>query len=102
MQDWTRRTARDTLLSFSKLVFTHGDLQPSNIILDISSNRCNVSLTDWAYSAWMPIYWDAFDACDILEEERLEGWLKVVAESIGSYPNQTQVLYDIRRLGFVH
>lgn len=92
---------RATLLALDKLVFTHGDLNPSNIIVKLTKKKCTVSLIDWAYSAWMPIYWESFDAGDILEEDRSDGWLQFAPDAVGSYPEQRQVLYDIRKLGCI-
>jgi hypothetical protein len=43
------------------IVFTHGDLHPSNILLsprDASSGRHIVSIIDWQQSGWYPAYWE--------------------------------------------
>lgn len=39
------------------IVFTHGDLHQSNIIVSPSSARV-AALIDWEQSAWLPAYWE--------------------------------------------
>ncbi|KAI9654008.1 MAG: hypothetical protein M1829_001103 [Trizodia sp. TS-e1964] len=40
------------------IVFTHGDLHPSNIILSPSPNPRVVAIIDWHQSGWYPDYWE--------------------------------------------
>lgn len=39
------------------IVFTHGDLHRSNIILLSTAPRV-VALVDWEQSGWLPAYWE--------------------------------------------
>ncbi|KAF9522816.1 kinase-like domain-containing protein [Crepidotus variabilis] len=39
-----------------KICLTHGDLTPSNILIDDSG--CPVALIDWETASWMPEYWE--------------------------------------------
>lgn len=41
----------------SDIVFTHGDLHRSNILISSTSLRI-VALVDWEQSAWLPAYWE--------------------------------------------
>lgn len=49
------------------IVFTHGDLQPKNIMLQRyqeadGAQRCKVVLIDWEISGWYPAYWEYCNA----------------------------------------
>lgn len=90
---------RAILSSSSNIVFTHGDLNPTNIMVHFHKGRCTVSFIDWACSSWMPLYWDAFDAADVDDDDTPDGWEEFVATSIGIFPRQSAVMYQIRRLG---
>ncbi len=48
---------REHLPDDSEIVFTHGDLHRSNIIVSATSPRV-VALIDWEQSAWLPAYWE--------------------------------------------
>ncbi|KAF2123946.1 kinase-like protein [Dothidotthia symphoricarpi CBS 119687] len=40
------------------IVFTHGDLHPSNIIVSLGPNPRVVAIVDWHQSGWYPSYWE--------------------------------------------
>jgi len=40
------------------IVFTHGDLHPSNIIVSFGPNPRVVAIIDWHQSGWYPAYWE--------------------------------------------
>jgi serine/threonine protein kinase len=46
---------RQDLPDDSEIVFTHGDLHPSNII--VSADKV-VAIIDWEQSGWLPAYWE--------------------------------------------
>ncbi|KAF2122620.1 kinase-like domain-containing protein [Lophiotrema nucula] len=48
---------RKDLPDDSEIVFTHGDLHRSNIIVSSSPPRV-VALVDWEQSGWLPVYWE--------------------------------------------
>jgi aminoglycoside phosphotransferase (APT) family kinase protein len=48
---------RKDLPDDSDIVFTHGDLHRSNIIVSTSTPRI-LALVDWEQSAWLPAYWE--------------------------------------------
>jgi thiamine kinase-like enzyme len=50
-----RRALADALSDTSKIVFTHNDLSPRNII--VVGNRVK-GLLDWEYAGWYPEYWE--------------------------------------------
>ena len=53
---------RKLLPDDSEIVFTHGDLHRSNIILTPSPHPRLAALVDWEQSAWLPAYWEGCKA----------------------------------------
>ncbi|KAF8603975.1 phosphotransferase enzyme family protein-like protein [Ceratobasidium sp. AG-I] len=52
---------RDRLPDDVPVVFTHGDLHRSNILISRTiegENPCIVALIDWCQSGWLPSYWE--------------------------------------------
>ena len=41
-----------------EVVFTHGDLHRSNIILTLSSPPRVIAIVDWEQAGWLPAYWE--------------------------------------------
>ncbi|KAK9235697.1 kinase-like domain-containing protein [Lipomyces kononenkoae] len=58
----------DRTLHDHRTVFTHGDLQPKNIMVEGAGSRTDVvpdikiTLIDWELSGWYPEYWDFCNA----------------------------------------
>lgn len=48
---------RKDLPDDSEIVFTHGDLHRSNIIISSTPPRV-AALIDWEQSGWLPAYWE--------------------------------------------
>lgn len=42
----------------TKVVFTHADLHPSNIIVDERLPSKILAIIDWEQSGWYPDYWE--------------------------------------------
>ncbi|GLI80362.1 hypothetical protein PoHVEF18_008716 [Penicillium ochrochloron] len=42
--------------------FTHGDLQPSNVVISTTRPYRVVGLVDWEEAGWIPAYWEACKA----------------------------------------
>jgi hypothetical protein len=58
---------RPDLSDDSSIVFTHGDLHPSNIILSLSEPTQIIAIIDWEQAGWLPEYWEdrkAHYTCD--------------------------------------
>ncbi|KAF2809782.1 uncharacterized protein BDZ99DRAFT_488604 [Mytilinidion resinicola] len=49
---------RQDLPDDSKIVFTHGDLHRSNVILSLSKPARVVAVIDWEQAGWLPAYWE--------------------------------------------
>ncbi|EPS98089.1 hypothetical protein FOMPIDRAFT_1127287 [Fomitopsis schrenkii] len=56
------RTIRTALRDDHGIVFTHGDLNPSNILVSISGGELDdarvTGVLDWEMSGWRPAYWE--------------------------------------------
>ncbi|KAH6995632.1 kinase-like domain-containing protein [Ilyonectria sp. MPI-CAGE-AT-0026] len=60
-EDWGRKTPhpyRSFLPAHVPVMFTHGDLHPSNIIISHGPNPRVVSVIDWHQAGWYPAYWE--------------------------------------------
>ncbi|KAF2280463.1 kinase-like protein [Westerdykella ornata] len=62
---------RKELPDDSEIVFTHGDLHPSNIIISSAPPRV-AAVIDWEQSAWLPGYWEHCKAHGT--HNKLSGW----------------------------
>jgi hypothetical protein len=50
---------RRSLPDDASIKLTHGDLHPSNIILNGSGSPQVISIIDWHQAGWLPEYWEA-------------------------------------------
>ncbi|PIG80596.1 hypothetical protein AARAC_012067 [Aspergillus arachidicola] len=82
-----------------RTVFTHGDLQPKNILVERlgAHDECpefKITLLDWESAGWYPEFWDfcnATIACRFKPE-----WLELVPDILDQYPVEflmMQVVY---------
>jgi aminoglycoside phosphotransferase (APT) family kinase protein len=87
-------------LSGHRTVFTHGDLQPKNIMVQRLGDRdgCpefRITLMDWESAGWYPEFWDfcnATIACRFKPD-----WLELVPDILDQYPVEflmMQVVYS--------
>ncbi|OGM42618.1 hypothetical protein ABOM_009584 [Aspergillus bombycis] len=93
------RTMVNRTLKCHRTVFTHGDLQPKNIMVERLGDRdgCpefRVTLLDWESAGWYPEFWDfcnATIACRFKPD-----WLELVPDILDQYPIEflmMQVVY---------
>ncbi|OAF61864.1 hypothetical protein VC83_01461 [Pseudogymnoascus destructans] len=85
-----------------KTVFTHGDLQPKNIMVnrisspEDSESRFEIHLIDWEAAAWYPEYWEfciSTFGCRIRHE-----WLELTRNILQQYHREylmMQVIFSI-------
>ncbi|KAL4920848.1 kinase-like protein [Aspergillus aurantiobrunneus] len=86
----------DSTLHGHRTVFTHGDLQPKNIIVKEvdQSPHFKITLIGWAIAGWYPEYWDfcnATIACRFKPD-----WLELASKILDEYPVEylmMQVVY---------
>ncbi|GMG14490.1 unnamed protein product [Aspergillus oryzae] len=87
-------------LNGHRTVFTHGDLQPKNIMVEKLRGRdggpeFRITLLDWESAGWYPEFWDfcnATIACRFKPD-----WLELVPDILDQYPVEflmMQVVYS--------
>ncbi|KAI1415541.1 kinase-like protein [Hypoxylon sp. FL1857] len=65
-------------------VFTHGDLNPSNIL--VRGNKV-VGIIDWEFAGWYPPYWEYTSACYL----PLQFWRDAVPKFLDPYPEELKM-----------
>ncbi|KAE8319822.1 kinase-like domain-containing protein [Aspergillus transmontanensis] len=91
----------DSTLHDHRTVFTHGDLQPKNIMVDEvesfedGSSSFKITLIDWELAGWYPEYWDF---CNATISCRFKpDWLEFIPDILDEYPLEylmMQVVYS--------
>ncbi|KAJ7119267.1 kinase-like protein [Mycena crocata] len=76
--DETRKIMRDT----HRIVFTHGDLAPRNIMV---RGDVVVGLIDWEHSGWYPEHWEYCKAQFSPDLECGKSWIQALEEIIMPY-----------------
>jgi serine/threonine protein kinase len=84
-----------------RAVFTHGDLQPKNIIVnrigthEDGSRKFEISLIDWEIAAWYPEYWKFCSSTIACRWKPC--WLEIFRDILHQYPAEyllMQVIYS--------
>ncbi|KAE8339761.1 hypothetical protein BDV24DRAFT_152542 [Aspergillus arachidicola] len=91
----------DSTLHDHRTVFTHGDLQPKNIMVnevesfEDGSSSFKITLIDWELAGWYPEYWDF---CNATIYYRFKpDWLELIPDILDEYPVEylmMQVVYS--------
>lgn len=98
-----RKLMSDTLKDHHP-VFTHGDLQPKNILVnrigtkDDGRGEFQIKIIDWENAGWYPEYWE-FCNSTIAGRFRPD-WLDLVQQIMPVYPTEYLMLQAIRSLLF--
>lgn len=80
-----------------KIVFTHGDIRPANIMVRRDDGIWRVTaIIDWETSGFYPEYWEAVKATNLLTPRGHFDWYKYIPQSIS--PNQYPVQWLVDRL----
>lgn len=99
----TRRTQtpwikmiRSFMKNDHKLVMTHGDLHPRNIMVDWEEGRKDIKITsilDWEMAGWYPEYWEFVKALATADERGpLRDWCDYLpTEAIGQWPTEYSI-----------
>ncbi|KGO36258.1 Aminoglycoside phosphotransferase [Penicillium expansum] len=96
LREMVNRTFKD-----HRTVFTHGDLQPKNIMVerreihDDGGADFKVTLIDWNLSGWYPEFWDFCNST--LYCQMKPDWLELVPDIFDQYPLEylmMQVVYS--------
>ncbi|RDW81538.1 aminoglycoside phosphotransferase family protein [Aspergillus mulundensis] len=94
------RTMMDRTLHGHRTLFTHGDLQPKNIMVERLDDGdgapdFKITLIDWESAGWYPEYWDFCNATVACRFKR--DWLELVPDILDEYPLEflmMQVVYS--------
>ncbi|KAF5376427.1 hypothetical protein D9615_008632 [Tricholomella constricta] len=83
---WLRSCLRDD----HRIVLSHGDLNPKNIILqDDQSGGVVVSgIIDWEMGGWYPEYWDALKALNVKGTDDESDWWCCLPERLNQYNSE--------------
>lgn len=79
-----------------KIVFTHGDLRPANILARRRADgSCVVtSLIDWENSGWYPEYFESMKATNLLAPMGGSDWYEFLPRDISPLQNRERWLVD--------
>jgi len=80
---WLRSCLKDN----HRIVLTHGDLNPKNIILlDGENGTVSVSgIVDWEMGGWYPEYWDSLKAFNSRGTDDESDWWNSLPEQLNQY-----------------
>ena len=74
-----------------RVCFTHGDISPSNILVD--EDYLPVGLVDWGCAAWMPEYWELTSS--IYCRQRYAGWVRIFKAALPQYEEELAVEMEL-------
>ncbi|KAI1793422.1 kinase-like domain-containing protein [Ganoderma leucocontextum] len=74
-----------------RICFTHGDLSPSNILVD--EDYVPIGLIDWGCAAWMPEYWELTSS--IYRRQRYKGWVHIFKGALPQYEEELAVEMEL-------
>ncbi|KAG5994876.1 hypothetical protein E4U52_000619 [Claviceps spartinae] len=81
----------------NKIVFTHGDIRPANIMVRRDDGTWRVTaIIDWETSGFYPEYWDAVKSTNLLTPSETFDWYKYIPQSIS--PKRYPVPWLVDRL----
>lgn len=98
------RTLISTTLHNHQTFFTHGDLQPKNILVQRINSTAGdtalfkIKIIDWETAGWYPEYWES---CNATISARFNpDWLDIVQSAMPIYPHEHLMMQVIRHLMF--
>ncbi|WPH03070.1 Hypothetical protein R9X50_00594400 [Acrodontium crateriforme] len=98
------RTLFSATLHGHQIYFTHGDLQPKNILVERTSTATGgmtslkIKIIDWEVSGWYPEYWEFCNAT--ISGRFSPDWLETVQSIMPMYLHEYLVMQVIRHLLF--
>ncbi|ATY60095.1 kinase-like domain [Cordyceps militaris] len=88
---------RNLMPSSAKIVLTHGDIRPANIMVRRDDKKWRVTaIIDWETGGFYPEYWEAVKATNMLTPGDHFDWYKYIPQSIS--PSQYAVPWLVDRL----
>ncbi|KAG6210564.1 hypothetical protein E4U50_002631 [Claviceps purpurea] len=83
----------------NKIVFTHGDIRPANIMVRREDGKWTVTaIIDWEDSGFYPESWDAIKTANLLTSREHFDWYKYIPQSIS--PNRYPVQWLVDRIWY--
>lgn len=85
---------RSSLRIDHRIVMTHGDLHPRNIMVawgdgDGGEELKVTSILDWEFAGWYREYWEFLKALNTIGRAPLHDWVEYLpTEAIGIYPSE--------------
>ncbi|KAG6165704.1 hypothetical protein E4U51_004153 [Claviceps purpurea] len=90
---------RGLLPRSNKIVFTHGDIRPANIMVRREDGIWKAAaIIDWENSGFYPEYWDAIKTANLLTLREHFDWYKYIPQSIS--PNRYPVQWLVDRIWY--
>lgn len=81
-----------------RIIFTHGDLQPHNIMVDMVGKKYVISgLLDWEYSGFYPEYYETVRSTNCLALNEHNDWYLFLLECISPKRYRQWWLFDMVR-----
>lgn len=76
-----------------RIVLSHGDLNPKNIILlDERDGSVSISgIIDWEMGGWYPEYWDALKASNVRSTDDESDWWCSLPEQFNRYVSEVAI-----------
>jgi aminoglycoside phosphotransferase (APT) family kinase protein len=80
----------------ARIVFTHGDIRPANIMVDKSDGGpwTVVALVDWDFSGFYPEYWECVKMTNNLTPSDRDDWYMFLPDSVSQQRYPTEWLID--------
>ncbi|OSX61548.1 hypothetical protein POSPLADRAFT_1145115 [Postia placenta MAD-698-R-SB12] len=78
-----------------RIYFTHGDINPTNILID--EDMRPVALVDWECASWMPEYWEYTTALYFMYPNYTE-WCDLFTGIFPDYRVELEVEYEIAKV----
>lgn len=88
-----------------RTVFTHGDLQPRNIMVERLGTRngepnFKITLVDWETAGWYPEFWDFCNAA--IASQFKPDWLELTLDILDQYPLEFMMMQVVYSSVFAH
>ncbi|KAK0484300.1 hypothetical protein EDD18DRAFT_1361311 [Armillaria luteobubalina] len=93
LDDRVRAALVKRQLTKYRICFTHGDITPTNILVDNQIRP--IGLVDWECAAWMPEYWEYTRAIYI--RQTYTGWWNLFRRIFPDYDDELEVEAAIRK-----
>ncbi|CAA7259875.1 unnamed protein product [Cyclocybe aegerita] len=74
-----------------RILLTHGDLHPGNVIISINGAELTLGIIDWEMGGFYPEYWEVLKAMNTRSIDDASDWWEWLPECIMGYDNEILV-----------